>query len=84
MGIRVQGSGKKERTPGSKVVLKQRYKFFRKREIGDIKTSALGRNLELFAAEGDPPVVLRIFVEVVAKLYFTHVPLAVRDIGPEP
>ena len=32
----------------------------------------------------DTPVALRIFVEIGAKLHFTHVALAVGNIGPEP
>ena len=65
------------------VFFKTRHECWRKRQTEDILFAVFARNLELFATKGDAPLALRIFVEVLTELHFTHVPLTIGNIGPQ-
>ena len=74
---------KKKGAPSLEVLFEERNEFARKRKVKDIGATTFSRNLELFAAKGDTPLPLSIFVEVFVKLHLAHVALAVGNVGPE-
>ena len=70
-------------TPDLQIVVEDRHKFGRKRQVEDIGFPLSTSNFELFTAKGDTPCALWTFMKIFSKEHFPHVALAVGNIGPE-
>ena len=81
--VRMRGFREEHWTPDRQVVFEHWDECVRKRQVKDIFSTPFAPNFEFITTERDTPFALGVFMEVLSKLHFTDVPLAIGHIGPE-